>query len=51
MVAVALRSRARGRTALRLAAPAVLLDGAILAGVMPFGLTYALAAWAARSAL
>ena len=51
MVAVALRSRARGRTALRLAAPAVLLDGIILAAAMPFGLTYALAAWAARSAL
>ena len=51
IVAVSLRARAMGRIALRLCAPAALLDVAIVSATMPLGLRWALMAWAARAVL
>jgi len=51
IVAVSLRSRAMGRIALQLCAPAALLDVAIVSATMPYGLRWALMAWAARAVL
>ena len=51
IVCVSLRARGLGRIAVWVSTPATLLDVALLACFMPFGLSYALAAWAARSVL
>ena len=51
IVAVSLRARAMGRIALQLCAPAALVDVVVISAAMPFGLHWALMAWAARAVL
>ena len=51
IVAVSLRARLLGRTAVILTAAATLLDVALLAALAPLGLEWALIGWAARSVL
>ena len=51
IVAVSLRARLLGRTAVILTAAATLLDVALLAALAPLGLEWALIGWAARNVL
>ena len=51
IVAVSLRARLLGRTAVILTAAATLFDVALLAALAPLGLELALIGWAARDVL